>query len=120
MKCMRIVISVILLFAIKPAYAAADADTDTLSVLSRVEGADMTLYSLYRDYRFSDKDKAMEYAELFLSRVDSLSLEPCLAPLYTKSLTGMRWKDAGFPWQSVIWKGLWKSIMPLRTGITKP
>lgn len=84
MKCMRIVISVILLFAIKPAYAAADADTDTLSVLSHVEGADMTLYSLYRDYRFSDKDKAMEYAELFLSHVDSLSLEPCLAPLYTE------------------------------------
>lgn len=42
----------------------------------------MTLYELYRDYSDSDRSRAMEYAELFLSRVDSTSSSPYLAPLY--------------------------------------
>lgn len=55
---------------------------DTLAQISRINGADMTLYALYRDYADSDKNKAMEYAELFLERIDSSSRSPYLGPVY--------------------------------------
>lgn len=46
-----------------------------------VEGGDMTLYDLYMDNLDRDRDKAMEYAELFLGRVDSSVFSPHLAHL---------------------------------------
>lgn len=80
MRFLCLVLAFVLFF---PASYAASAE-DTLSALSRIEGADMTLYSLYSDYAGIDKDKSMEYAELFLRRIDSASLSPLLAPLYVK------------------------------------
>lgn len=62
MRVLCLVLAFVLFF---PASYAASAE-DTLSALSRIEGADMTLYSLYSDYAGIDKDKSMEYAELFL------------------------------------------------------
>ena len=62
---------------------AARPAEDTLTVISGINGADMTLYALYRDYAGNDRDKSMEYAELFLSRIDTSSMSPYLAPLYT-------------------------------------
>lgn len=44
----------------------------------------MTLYSLYKEYAATDKDKAMEYAGMFLDRIDSTSMNHYLAPLYSK------------------------------------
>lgn len=84
----KIFLSLFLVFAVSSVYGPCFSfrlnaeTTDTLAGLAALKGADMTLYSLYNDNLAHDRDKAMEYAELFLSRVDSSSLSPLLAPLY--------------------------------------
>lgn len=82
---------------------SAKEESDTLKVLSGIKGADMTLYNLYRGNLQSDRDKAMEYAEMFLSRIDTTAIEPVLAHIsdelsewyeYDKSLfsKALKWR----------------------------
>lgn len=40
------------------------------------EGADMAIYSMYKEYLGKDQDKSMEYAELFLSGLDTNARDP--------------------------------------------
>ena len=47
---------------------AARPAEDTLTVISGINGADMTLYALYRDYAGNDRDKSMEYATVRYER----------------------------------------------------
>lgn len=69
----KIFLSLFLVFAVSSVYGPwfsfrLNAETaDTLAGLAALKGVDMTLYSLYNDNLAHDKDKAMEYAELFLS-----------------------------------------------------
>lgn len=49
--------------------------------LETVPGADMTVYDLYITLRETDPDKAMEYAELFLTRLDSACFHPDIAEM---------------------------------------
>ncbi len=58
------------------------ARTDSLAVLSRIRGADMTLYDLYADNLGRDRETAMEYAVMFLERIDSTAVNPVLARMY--------------------------------------
>ncbi len=52
------------------------ADT---ALLSALPGADMTIWSLYRDRRDDDRSAAMEYARIFLRGVDSSAVHPAVA-----------------------------------------
>lgn len=52
------------------------AQGDSLSSLAAIPGADMTFYDLYESQRGKNRDKAMEYSEIFLSRIDSLPPHP--------------------------------------------
>jgi tetratricopeptide (TPR) repeat protein/DNA-binding CsgD family transcriptional regulator len=58
------------------------AKPDSLAVLSEVRGADMTLYDLYADNLGKNRDAAMEYAVMFLERIDSTAVNPTLARMY--------------------------------------
>lgn len=49
--------------------------------LESVPGADMTVYDLYLTLRETDPDQAMEYAELFLTRLDSTRFHPDIAAM---------------------------------------
>lgn len=82
---------------------SAKEESYKLKVLSGIKGADMTLYNLYRGNLQSDRDKAMEYAEMFLSRIDTTAIEPVLAHIsdelsewyeYDKSLfsKALKWR----------------------------
>lgn len=83
---------------------SAREQTDTLKVLSGIRGADVTVYNLYRENRATDRAKAMEYAELFLSSADTTAAEPLLAAVcdeladwyeYDRSLfsRAIRWRS---------------------------
>lgn len=55
-----------------PAHAAMDeAATDSIAELSRINGADIALYQIYHENKEKDRDKAADYAQLFLSGLDS-------------------------------------------------
>ncbi len=58
------------------------AKPDSLDVLSRIRGADMTLYDLYADNLSQDRTAAMEYAVMFLERIDSTAVNAPLARMY--------------------------------------
>ena len=83
---------------------SAREQTDTLKVLSGIRGVDVTAYNLYRENRATDRAKAMEYAELFLSSADTTAAEPLLAAVcdeladwyeYDRSLfsRAIRWRS---------------------------
>lgn len=83
---------------------SAREQTDTLKVLSGIQGADVTVYNLYRENRAADRAKAMEYAELFLSSADTTAAVPLLAAVcdeladwyeYDRSLfsRAIRWRS---------------------------
>lgn len=83
---------------------SAREQTDTLKVLSGIRGADVTVYNLYQENRATDRAKAMEYAELFLSSADTTAAEPLLAAVcdeladwyeYDRSLfsRAIRWRS---------------------------
>lgn len=57
------------------------AVTDTDSLFTGIRGADETLYNLYTGYLEKDKNTAMEYASMFLERVDTCSASYLLADL---------------------------------------
>lgn len=83
MKIMRIIRTAICLLGLLwqgPFHMAAKPDS--LVVLSRIRGADMTLYDLYADNLGKDRDAAMEYAVMFLGRIDSTAVNPTLARMY--------------------------------------
>lgn len=49
----------------------------TQKELAAIEGADQIIYNLYLKYRESDREKSAEYAELFLSAIDtSVACQP--------------------------------------------
>lgn len=76
---MRIVKNTICLFAILSVtslLAGGSADS-----LAGIKGADKTIYNLYRENRTSNREKAMEYAEMFLSATDSSAAAPLLAAM---------------------------------------
>lgn len=45
-------------------------------LIAPLAGIDMTFYNLYEELKDSDRDKAMEYAEVFLSSADSIFTPP--------------------------------------------
>lgn len=45
-------------------------------LIAPLAGMDMTFYNLYEELKDSDKEKAMEYAEVFLSSADSTFTPP--------------------------------------------
>lgn len=45
-------------------------------LIAPLAGMDMTFYNLYEELKDSDRDKAMEYAEVFLSSADSTFTPP--------------------------------------------
>lgn len=54
-----------------PLHASADrAETDSIAELSKINGADIALYQIYDENKDKDRDKAADYARLFLSRID--------------------------------------------------
>lgn len=57
---------------------------DRHNALSKIKGADATLYGLYLDNLDKDKSASMGYATLFLSRIDSLQTDPLVAEMYEK------------------------------------
>lgn len=52
---------------------------DSLSTLASIKGADMTFYELFSDNYGKDKDKAVEYASIFLGRMDTSAVHPVIA-----------------------------------------
>lgn len=66
---------------LNPLSSYADDIRDTIQILSGIRGADMTIYNLYRENLDADREKSMEYAEMFLSGIDTTSSEPILAEI---------------------------------------
>lgn len=50
--------------------------------LAKIKGADMTLYNLYLDNKGKDKDLSVEYAIMFLDRLDTTSYNQTVAKIY--------------------------------------
>lgn len=57
---------------------------DTIAELSNIKGADMTIYELYLQYRETDRDLAIQYAETFVNNTDTASRNTILAQLCEK------------------------------------
>lgn len=53
-----------------------NAVSSEYQALSKMKGADMTVYDLYKEYRSKDTDKAAEYAEIFLKKADGKLTSP--------------------------------------------
>lgn len=49
--------------------------------LSKMKGADMTVYDLFKEYRSKDTDKAAEYAEIFLKKADGKLTSPLVSDM---------------------------------------
>ncbi len=81
-----------------PALCAAD---DTL--LQGIKGADRTLYGLYRDLLEKDYDSAMEYAAMFLERVDTCSASYLLADMSNAVAQWEEMEKFAFS-KAVIWR----------------
>lgn len=88
-------------------------ETDTLEILSSVKGADMNIYRLYMDKRECDRNDAMEYAEMFLSGLDSLSCNETAARL-ASSLAEYKEKEQFMFSEAIRWYGYsaksWKNM----------
>ena len=68
----KLLIYLILLTSSLSSITSAYCSTrDSLSILSEIPGADMTVYSLYIENKEKDKEKAADCAELFMSGIDS-------------------------------------------------
>lgn len=49
--------------------------------LSKMKGADMTVFDLYTEYKGKDADKAAEYAEIFLKKADGKLISPLVSDM---------------------------------------
>lgn len=62
--------------------AAVTHKADSLATLAGIKGSDMSLYDLYADNLPLNRDAAMEYALMFVERVDSTAVDPVIARMY--------------------------------------
>ena len=65
-----------------PAAVMHCREVDSTAVMSGIQGADMTLYAIWAKNKDSEKEKAIDCAELFLSRIDTSAHNIYLAHMY--------------------------------------
>lgn len=98
---------------------SAREQTDTLKVLSGIRGADVTVYNLYRENRATDRAKAMEYAELFLSSADTTAAVPLLAAVCDELADWYEYDRSLFSRPSAGGAGRWRSMSRSATVTTR-
>lgn len=69
---------------------------------SMPEGADMAIYSIYKEYLETDYDKAMEYAGLFLAGIDTSSKDPELGRMC--DMLGSWYEDRNLFSKAIVWR----------------
>lgn len=77
----RILLFVIFMFTSLLGFAKEESE-DTLKLLSSIKGADVTFYNFYKDAK--ERDKSMEYAQIFLKGIDTASHNVICAELAEK------------------------------------
>lgn len=65
-----------------PAAVMHCREADSTTVMSGIQGADMTLYAIWAKNKDSEKEKAIDCAELFLARIDTSAHNIYLAHMY--------------------------------------
>ena len=79
---MKALYAIIFFLLMQPAAILHCRQADSTAVMSGIQGADMTLYAIWTKNKDSEKEKAIDCAELFLSRIDTSAHNIYLAHMY--------------------------------------
>ena len=79
---MKALYAIIFFLLMQPAAVLHCREADSTAVMSGIQGADMTLYAIWTKNKDSEKEKAIDCAELFLSRIDTSAHNIYIAHMY--------------------------------------